>query len=144
MIKFLNYLLSPIICFNLIFISVANAGEIVAAGETLTKESYVFTVEEATSLMQRIQELEAKEAELAKYKELEEVRLRQISLYKINEEFYSSQIERYKQIDLTNQKLILRYQKREKLSGLERAGYFALGVGLSFGAISAANAIVAN
>jgi len=144
MIKFLNYLFSLIICFNLIFIPAANAGEIVAAGETLTEESYVFTVEEATSLMQRIQELEAKEAELVKYKELEEVRLKQIDLYKLNEEFYITQIDRYKQIDLTNQDLISKYQKRDKLNGLEKAGYFILGVGLSFGAISAANAIVAN
>lgn len=144
MIKFLNYLFSLIICFNLIFTPAANAGEIVAAGETLTEESYVFTVEEATSLMQRIQELEAKEAELEKYKELEEVRLKQIDLYKLNEEFYLTQIDRYNKLDSTNQELIQRYQRRDKLSSLERAGYFVLGVGLSFGAISAANAIVSN
>lgn len=144
MIKFLSYLFSLIICFNLIFIPVSNAGEIVAAGTTLSEESYVFSVEEATSLMQRIQELEAKEAELEKYKELEEVRLKQIDLFKLNEEFYLTQIDRYKQIDLTNQNLIDKYQKRDKLNGLEKAGFFILGVGISFGAISAANAIVVN
>ena len=144
MIKFLNYLFSLFICFSLVLAPVANAGEIVEAGTTLSEESYVFTIEEATSLMQRLEELEAKEVELDKYKELEQVRLSQIDLYKLNEEFYLTQIDRYKQIDLTNQRLIDRYQRRDRFSGLEKAGFFVLGMGISFGAISAANAIVVN
>tara|TARA_B100001094_G_scaffold333180_1_gene409304 strand:+ start:1362 stop:1820 length:459 start_codon:yes stop_codon:yes gene_type:complete len=144
MIKFLNCFFFSIICFSLVVVPAANAGEIAEAGTTLSEESYVFTIEEATSLMQRLEELEAREAELARYRELEEVRLRQIDLYKVNEEFYLTQIDRYKQIDLTNQSLINRYQRRDKLNSLEKAGFFVLGVGISFGAISAANAIVAN
>lgn len=142
MIKFLNYLFSIIICFNLIFIPVASAGDITPAGTTLKKESYVFTVEEALSLMKRIEELEAKEKELEKYKELEDIRVKQIDIYKLNEKFYTTQIDRYEEIDLRSQDLILKYQKKDRLNNLEKAGYFILGVGLSFGAISAANALI--
>ena len=122
----------------------AQSGEIMPAGSELTGESYVFTIEEATSLMQRIEELELKEKELQKYIELEEIRLKQIDLFKLNEEFYEAQIDRYKEIDLTSQKIIEKYQKRDKLSNLEKAGVFVLGMGIAFGSISAANAIIAN
>lgn len=144
MINFLNYFFSFVICLSLIVSPCAYAGEIMQAGSELSEESYVFTIEEATELMQRIEDLESKEKELEKYRELEEVRLKQIDLFKINEEFYSLQLDRYKEIDLTNQKIIEKYKKRDKLSGLEKAGFFVLGMGLAFGSISAANAIVAN
>jgi vacuolar-type H+-ATPase subunit I/STV1 len=144
MINIVNYLFSLILCLTLIAAPCARAGEIMQAGSELPRESYVFTIEEATDLMRRIEELEAKEKELDKYKELEDIRVRQIDLFKINEEFYASQIDRYKEIDLTNQKIIEKYRRRDKLSGLEKAGFFVLGMGLAFGSISAANAIVAN
>lgn len=144
MMNFINYLFSFIICCTLILSPCAYAGEIVPAGTELSEESYVFTIEEAADLMQRLQELEQKEKELEKYKELEQVRLQQIDLFKLNEGFYTTQIDRYKQIDLTNQKLIEKYQRRDKLNSLEKAGFFVLGLGIAFGSISAANAIVAN
>ena len=141
---FLRTILSFIISFSLIFSSTALAGDIMPEGTVLQEESYVFTVDEATALMQRVQELEAKEAELERYKELEQVRLSQIDLFKLNEDFYSIQIERYQQLDSTNQLLIQRYQRRDKLQTIENVGFFVLGMAITFGSISAANAIVSN
>ena len=40
------------------------AGDVIKAGTTLEEDSYVFTIEEATNLLQRIEELEVKEKEL--------------------------------------------------------------------------------
>lgn len=140
----LRTILSFMISFSLIFSSTAFAGDIMPEGTVLSEDSYVFTIEEATALMQRVQELEAKEAELERYKELEEVRLSQIDLFKLNEDFYTLQIERYQQLDYTNQQLIQRYQRRDKLQTIENVGFFVLGMAITFGSISAANAIVSN
>ena len=140
----LKTILSFMISFSLIFSSTAFAGDIMPEGTVLTEDSYVFTIEEATALMQRVQELETKEAELERYRELEEVRLSQIDLFKLNEDFYTLQIERYQQLDYTNQELIQRYQRRDKLQTIENVGFFVLGMAITFGSISAANAIVSN
>ncbi len=140
----LRTILSFMISFPLRFSSTALAGDIMPEGTVLSEDSYVFTIEEATALMQRVQELEAKEAELERYKELEEVRLSQIDLFKLNEDFYTLQIERYQQLDYTNQQLIQRYQRRDKLQTIENVGFFVLGMAITFGSISAANAIVSN
>lgn len=142
--NFIRIIMSSIISFSLIFSNIALAGDIMPQGTVLEEDSYVFTVEEATALMQRVQELEEKELELEKYKELEEVRQSQIDLFTVNEEFYTLQIDRYKQLDITNQALIDRYQKRDRFQVMENAGFFVLGMAVTFGSIAAANAIVAN
>ena len=71
------------------------AGDVIKAGTTLEEDSYVFTIEEATNLLQRVEELEAKEQELNKYKELEVLRVQQVDLYKINLDYSRAQIDRY-------------------------------------------------
>jgi SPX domain protein involved in polyphosphate accumulation len=122
----------------------AYAGEILPAGSRLSEESYVFTIDEATSLMERLKELEEKEKELVKLRELEQIRIKQIDLFKSNEEYYNLQIDRYKELDLNNQKIINKYQKRNQFSELERAGTFILGFGLAFGSIYAADKLNSN
>ena len=144
MMSAIKYILSFIISFSLIFSNIAFAGEIMPEGTVLTEESYVFSIEEATALMQRVQELEEKEKELERYRELEEVRLSQINLFELNEDFYALQIERYQQLDVTNQQLIDKYQRRDRLQTAENVGFFLLGMAITFGSISAANAIVSN
>lgn len=144
MILILKKSMAFAISFSIIFSSNAFAGDIVPAGTTLPEDSYVFSIDEAEALMIRVKELEAKEVELEKYRELEVVRLEQINLYKFNEEFYSLQIDRYKQLDLTNQSLIDRYQRRNRFQSAENTGFFILGMAITFGSIAAANAIVAN
>ena len=59
-----DILLSFIISFSLLFSNVCLAGEIVESGTTLSEDSYVFSIEEATLLMERISELEEMEGEL--------------------------------------------------------------------------------
>ena len=60
MIKILNYLLVPIISIGMIFMPInsAIAGDIVPAGTTLIEDSYVFTIDEANSLLKRLEELD--------------------------------------------------------------------------------------
>lgn len=130
--------------FSLTFIPQSYSGEIYEEGTVLKDKSYVFSIEEATRLMERLEELERAEKELTKYKELEEIREKQIDLYAFNEDFYKTQIEQYKIIEARSQDLILKYQKRDKLNDLEKAGFFVLGIGLTFGTFYIANNINSN
>ena len=120
---------------------VSYAGDVRPKGTVLTEESYVFTLDEATRLLKRMEELEAKELELKKYKELESVRLDQINLYKINIDLYKSQNDRYIGLLNTNQDLIDRYNRRDNLQTWENIGFLALGITLTIGAFFAADAI---
>ena len=65
-----SHVMAFAISFSIFFYpQICYAGDIVPAGTELTEESYVFTVEEATALLKRIEDLEAKEVELEKYKD---------------------------------------------------------------------------
>ena len=130
------------ISFVMIFSpSVAYAGDIVPAGTELAEDSYVFSIEEATDLLRRIEELEAKEEELMRYRQLEEIRLQQIDLYRVNIDFYEQQIGRYTHLNSINQDLIDRYNKRDRLQTWENIGFLALGITLTVGAFMGADAI---
>lgn len=142
MIKFFNIFLFSLITSSLCMApALVYAGEVMPEGTTLTEDSYVFTIEEATELMQRIDDLETKEKELEQYRELEEVRLQQIDLFKINLDYSQQQIDRYMTINDMNQDLIDRYNKRDRLQTWENIGFLALGMGLTVGAFLAADAI---
>jgi len=139
---FLNNILILFLSLSILVIpSVSFAGDVVAAGTKLEEDSYVFTIEEATNLLARIEELEIKEAELEKYKGLETLRLQQIDLYKINLDYSESQIQRYISLNQTNETLVDRYQKRHRLQTVENIGFLALGIGLTIGAFLAADSI---
>ena len=139
---FLKQLVTLAIVTSIIFApTISWAGDIVPAGTELTEDSYVFTIEEATNLLNRIEELEAKEVELTKYVELESLRLHQIDLYKLNMDYSRTQIDRYMQLNQTNQDLIDRYNKRDRLQTWENIGFLALGMTLTVGAFLAADAI---
>jgi hypothetical protein len=139
---FFKQLVTLVTVMSIVFApSISWAGDIVAAGTELAEDSYVFTIEEATSLLNRIEELEAKEAELARYVELEALRVQQIGLYKLNLDYSQSQIDRYAQLNITNQDLIDRYNKRDRLQTWENIGFLALGMALTVGAFVTADAI---
>ena len=121
--------------------TIAVAGDIVAAGTTLESDSYVFTIEEATNLLQRIEELEVKEQELEQYTALDSIRTQQIDLYKINLDYTRSQLTYYIEIESLNQDLISRYNKRSRFHTLENIGFMTLGIGLTIGAFLAADSI---
>ncbi len=121
--------------------SVAFAGDIKPKGTVLEEESYVFTIDEATRLLKRIEELETKEVELNKYKLLESLRLQQIDLYKVNLEYSQAQNQRYIGLLDTNQDLIDRYNKRDRMQTWENVGFLALGITLTIGAFLVADSI---
>lgn len=125
----------------LVFPQAALAGDIVPKGTVLEQESYVFTIDEATRLLKRIEELEAKEKELEGYVKLESLRLQQIDLYKVNLEYSQSQNLRYMNLLNTNQDLLDKYNKRDQLQTWENMGFLALGITLTIGAFLAADAI---
>ena len=140
----MRYLLkiTAFICIALLaFPNFALAGDIKPKGTVLESESYVFTIDEATRLLKRIEELEAKEKELVKYKELEALRLQQIDLYKINLDYSQSQNLRYMNLLDTNQNLLDKYNRRDRLQTWENVGFLALGITLTIGAFLAADAI---
>ena len=127
--------------FTLVIPSFAFAGDIKPKVTVLEAESYVFTIDEATRLLKRIEELEAKEKELIRYKELETLRLQQIDLYKINLDYSQSQNQRYINLLDTNQDLLDKYNRRDRLQTWENVGFLALGITLTIGAFLAADAI---
>jgi hypothetical protein len=139
---FFNQLVSLVIIASIIFTpTISWAGDIMPAGTELAEDSYVFTIEEATNLLNRIEELEAKEIELTKHIELEALRVHQIDLYKLNLDYSRTQIDRHIQLNQTNQDLIDRYNKRDRLQTWENIGFLALGMALTVGAFVAADAI---
>ena len=131
-----------IIMASIVFCPSASwAGDVIKAGTTLEEDSYVFTIEEATNLLQRIEELEVKEKELNKYKELEILRVQQVDLYKINLDYSQSQIDRYISLNQMNQDLIDRYHSRDRLQTWENIGFLSLGVAITVAAFMGADAI---
>jgi len=138
----IKQLASMAVVISMIFTpSISLAGDIVPAGTELAEESYVFTIEEATNLLNRIEELEAKEKELERYIHLESLRVQQIDLYKLNLDYSQTQMERYAQLNITNQNLIDRYNKRDRLQTWENIGFLSLGIALTIGAFLGADAI---
>ena len=139
--KVLNIIMIMVISLSLVYAPVVYAGDIVPAGTTLEEESYVFTIDEATRLLQRVEELEIKEKELLRYKELDIVRTQQIDLYKLNLDYSRTQLDYYASLTNTNQNLMDRYNRRDRLHNLENIGFLVLGMALTVGAFVAADSI---
>ena len=133
--------LSLIVSFLILPPKSAIAGEVVPAGTTLEKESYVFTIDEATRLLQRVEELEIKEKKLEQYILLDSVRTQQIDLYKYNLDLTRGQLDSYVKMQAIDQDLIDRYNKRNRFQTLENVGFLALGISLTIGAFLAADSI---
>ena len=131
--KFMSFVVNFFVVFSLIFllIPVAHAGDIIQKGTVLEEDSYVFTIEEATRLLNRVDELEKKEEALQKYIQLDEIRTRQVDLYKLNLDYTSTQLDYYIDLSHTNQSLIDRYSKRKRYDTIENIGFLVLGVALT-------------
>ena len=136
-------ILPVLICiFALILPNVAIAGDIMPEGTVLKEKSYVFTIDEATRLLKRVEELEAKEKELKSYVKLEDLRLKQIDIFRINLDYSQAQNTRYLGLIGTQSDLLERYNKRDHLQTWENMGYLALGITLTIGAFFATDAII--
>jgi len=125
---------------NTIFITTTKAGDVMKSGSVLTQDSYVFTIAEATSLMNKIKDYEVMELELKKYKDLEAIRIMQIDAYILNEGFYIAQTKRYKDLHLLDQELLDKFRKRDRLQTVENIGFLSLGVALTIGSFLLADA----
>ena len=138
----LKNILPALICIvALILPNIALAGDVKPKGHVLTEKSYVFTIDEATRLLKRVEELEAKEKELNSYIKLESLRLKQIDLFKINLDYSQAQNTRYLGLINTQSDLLERYNKRDRLHTWENMGFLTLGIVLTVGAFFAADAI---
>jgi hypothetical protein len=140
--RFKQIFITFICILSLIAPSVAMAGDIKPEGHVLTEKSYVFTIDEATRLLKRLEELESKEKQLNSYVRLETLRLKQIDLYKINLDYSQGQNIRYMGLINTQGELLDKYNKRDRLQTWENIGYLALGISLTIGAFFAADAII--
>ena len=142
MINFLKITFAAMIVFTLVMMpSLSYAGDIVPAGTTLEQESYVFTIDEATRLLQRVEELGLKERQLELYIALESLRSRQIGLYEYNLELSRTQLNNYRDMQALDQNLIDRYNKRSRFQTLENVGFLSLGIALTIGAFLAADSV---
>ena len=129
--KLISALLSLLLLSLTTWPHYAFAGDIVPAGTTLEEESYVFTVDEATRLLERISELEQKELQLEQYIQLDLVNQDKIRLYDSNIDLYNFQISEYQRIVALNSSEITRLHKRARLNWLENYGMLILGVALT-------------
>lgn len=121
----------------------AHAGERVQAGTTLKKESYVFSVEEAETIMKTIQELEfenKKQEELILlYKNLDAVNEEQKDELQGLLDIRQSQITAYEEWVLADSMRIKSLERQKKITEIERWGFFALGIVVTGGAIIVAD-----
>lgn len=118
--------------------SLAFGSEKVSKGVVLSEDSYVFSLDEAEALKEKIQRLENIEKQFILYKELSheidsknELLLENIEYYKV----YSGNLEK---MNDNNQLIIDKYMRKENLNNFRLFGYFAAGLGLAFGSVYAA------
>lgn len=137
MVKVLQRLLMAM-AFIFLLSPSAYAGEEMEAGTVLTEDSYVFTLEEAERLKERMEELEGKEVDLAEaqeeieaYKELDQNQKNQIEIYQINEELYQKKETELGKIIAIQDQSMTQYQKKEKWNRVENAALFAGGVAVT-------------
>tara|TARA_X000000950_G_scaffold61762_1_gene75296 strand:- start:26102 stop:26536 length:435 start_codon:yes stop_codon:yes gene_type:complete len=134
-----------ILIFSLIFsfsFSPAIAGEKLPKGYTLNVDSYVFTIDEATRLMERIKYLEKIEKELVEQKKLVVIQGRQIDLFKLNEQHKNDQIKYYSDLAGINHKLLKKYEDRSDINSWTKMGYLTLGVAITVGAFILAGSVI--
>ena len=108
-----------LVTFLLILLPSVFAGDIIKKGEILKEDSYVFSIDEAERLKQRLAELEKKEKILLEYEKINALMSRKDILYKDLDETYKLKEENYnkiiKSLELENE----RYREKVKYNDLE-------------------------
>jgi hypothetical protein len=107
------------------------AGDIMPKDTVLEEESYVFSIEEASGLLRRIEELEVKEKQLEYYIQLDSITKQKIRLHESNVDLFNYQISEYDRIIQLNSSEINRLHKRARFSELEKFGMLVLGMALT-------------
>lgn len=121
----------------------AFGGERLPEGTVLNEESYVFSVDEATELMQTIEALEAKVAQqdelLVLHVELDELNQTQEVELESLLEIRQEQITAYEEWVIADAERIKALERQKRVTELERWGFLVLGIVVASGAIIAAD-----
>lgn len=129
----------------MIIVQPAYAGDVLKAGTVLTKDSYVFSIEEAQELKITIEELEFKEnkylAIIEQHKELSKVSDEKHQAYIDLISIKSEQLNEYENLHNLDIERIKSLEKYDKISSLEKFGFLGLGIGATIGAILIADKI---
>lgn len=133
-----------ILSLTLLPVFPAFAGDKFPKGYTLDVDSYVFTIDEATRLMDRIKYLEKVEKELVEQKKLVLLQDKQLTLYKLNSKNRQDQLKYYSDLASINHKLLKKYEEKSNLNGWTNVGYMVLGIALTTGAFILAGSIIEN
>jgi hypothetical protein len=124
-----------LVCFLSVIFMVSSsqvfAGDIMPKDTVLEEESYVFSIEEASGLLRRIEELEVKEKQLEYYIQLDSITKQKIRLHESNVDLFNYQISEYDRIIQLNSSEINRLHKRARFSELEKFGMLVLGMALT-------------
>ena len=99
----------------------AFAGDIMPAGTVLDEESYVFTIEAAKRLQDRLFELEKKEKLLIEYEKLEELYSKKILLYEDNIKILNRKSDNLDQIIFALENQNKELDKKVKYNDLENS-----------------------
>jgi len=110
------------------FSNICYAGDIVKSGEVLEEDSYVFSIDEANKLMQRVKELEKAELKLEEYKKLDELYNSKINYYIENESIYKRRVENLNEIIDSLEEINSRNNKRKKWDKVENYVIFSSAV----------------
>jgi len=130
----LNRLICSWLCVGLIFPN-AFAGEPLPRGTVLEKDVYAFDQNEATKLMDRVQELEHKEELLDLYMEMNLMDEDLISAYKLNLQTKDAVISEYDNLMKIQDKRIDQLEKQRKRQNVEKYVFLFIGVSLTAGAL---------
>jgi len=108
-----------LVTFLLILLPSVFAGDIKKKGQVLEEDSYVFSIDEAERLKERLAELEKKEKILLEYEKMYSLMQRKDTLYEDLDKTYKLKEENYnkiiKSLDLQNEK----YREKIKYNDLE-------------------------
>jgi len=120
----------------------AFAGDRLPKGYTLNVDSYVFTIDEATRLMERIKLLEQMEKELVEQRRLVSIQGKQINLFRLNEKSKDDQLRYYSDLAGINHRLLKKYEDRSDINSWTKMGYLTLGVAITVGAFILAGSVI--
>ena len=124
-------IMKMILALLLLTPSISNAGDLVKKDQCLKEDSYVFTIEQAESLKQRIHELEEKEKKIEEYEKLIALLENKISVIKENETLYKELSKNQQQIIKEYEKIVKSNKKTKFLKNVQNYLFFGAGVTLT-------------
>ena len=138
-------LFSLFMILNIFLTSTAYAGDYMKTGEVLLEDSYVFNVEEATGLMNKLttleQEVENQKKIIEEYKRLDQIQQQQELNFIDLVETKELQITEYEQLHTLDTSRIKQLNRQVNSSKFEKWAFMGLGIGITVGAILVADKV---